>query len=231
MKDTSEKKVNPPKSELLKVEIPKELSPHCSSRHGNAPEYIVIHYTGSSFQPIDRAVNYMTRYNSKKSAHYVIDGERIAQIVPIHDAAWHVAGGEVMPSYERAKDAKRWHDTDAGKGFKGNRNSIGIELCVTKDDMTTQRASDKDWHFAPGTLGTAAKVVAALMDAFNIPIDHVIRHMDATGKPCPRPLVSLKCDGNKDNDTLWESFLKIAEHLHNYESIRLNRIIKKVVKS
>lgn len=229
MIDQARKKVIQPKSELLKVEIPKELSPHCSSRHGHAPEYIVIHYTGSSFQPIDRAVNYMTRYNSKKSAHYVVDGERIAQIVPISSAAWHVAGGEVLRSYERAKDAMAWHETDAGKGFNGNRNSIGIELCVTKDDMTTQRASDKDWHFTAGTLETAAKLVAALMDEFNIPIDHVIRHMDATGKPCPRPLVSLKCDGNKDNDTIWESFLIIAENLHNYETIKLNRIIKKVL--
>lgn len=215
--------------ELLKVEIPKKLSPFRSSRKGCKPEYIVIHYTGSPFQGIDRTVRYMTECKSEISAHYIVDGERIAQVVAIDDAAWHVSDGSVNRRYERGKDAEAWHNSEAGEAFRGNRNSIGIELCVTKADKKSVKVGDTDWEFTAGTLGTAAKLVAALMDEFNISIDHVIRHMDATGKPCPRPLVSLKCDGNKDNDTIWESFLMIAENLHNYENIRLNRIIKKVL--
>lgn len=229
MKSIAEKKVNQPKSELLHVEIPKKLSPFKSSRKGCKPEYIVIHYTGSPFQGIDRTVHYMTEYQSERSAHYIVDGERIAQVVPINDAAWHVSDGSVNRRYERGKDAEAWHNSEAGSAFRGNRNSIGIELCVTKTDKKSVKVGDTDWHFTEGTLGTAAKLVAALMDELDIPIDHVIRHMDATGKPCPRPLVSLKSDGNKDCDTTWACFLMTAAILHNEESIRLNRIIKKVL--
>lgn len=217
------------KRELLKVEIPKKLSPFKSSRKGCKPEYIVIHYTGSPFQGIDRTVHYMTEYKSERSAHFVVDGERIAQVVPISDAAWHVSDGSVNRRYERGKDAEAWHNSEAGSAFRGNRNSIGIELCVTKTDKKSVKVGDTDWHFTEGTLGTAAKLVAALMDELDIPIDHVIRHMDATGKPCPRPFVSLRADGNRDNDDRWTEFLKALRDYAARDLYRLSRIIKRVM--
>lgn len=217
------------KRELLRVEIPKKLSPFKSSRKGYKPEYIVIHYTGSPFQGIDRTVHYMTEYKSERSAHYVVDGERIAQVVAIDDAAWHVSDGSVNRRYERGKDAEAWHYSDAGAAFRGNRNSIGIELCVTKTDKKSVKVGDTDWDFTKGTVETAVKLVATLMNEFDIPLSHVIRHMDATGKPCPRPFVSLKGDGNRGNDDRWLEFLKAVMGYAARDLYRLNRIIKKVV--
>ena len=217
------------KTELLTVEIPKKLTPFRSSRKGCQPEYIVIHYTGSPFQGIDRAVHYMTEYNSEKSAHFVVDGERIAQVVPISDAAWHVSDGSVNRRYERGKDAEAWHNSAAGSAFRGNRNSIGIELCVTKADKKSTKVGDTDWVFTDGTTETAARLTAALMNEFDIPLRRVIRHMDATGKPCPRPFVSLKSDGNRDNDERWAEFLKTVRDYANRELYRLNRFIKRVI--
>lgn len=215
--------------ELLNVKIPKKLSPFKSSRKGCKPEYIVIHYTGSPFQGIDRTVRYMTEYISEISAHYIVDGERIAQVVAIDDAAWHVSDGSVNRRYERGKDAEAWHNSEAGAAFRGNRNSIGIELCVTKTNKKSVKVCDTDWEFTDGTVETAAKLVAALMDELGIPLRRVIRHMDATGKPCPRPFVSLKSDGNKDNDDRWLAFLKTVRDSHNLTRYHLNRIIKKVL--
>ena len=217
------------KKELLTVEIPKKLSPFRSSREGCSPDYIVIHYTGSPFQGIDRTVHYMTEYNSKKSAHYIVDGERIAQVVPISDAAWHVSDGSVNRRYERGKDAEAWHNSKAGAAFRGNRNSIGIELCVTKADKKSTKVGDTDWEFTGGTAETAARLTAALMREYGIPMHRVIRHMDATGKPCPRPFVSLKSDGNQDNDERWAEFLKTVRDYANRELYLLNRIIKRVL--
>lgn len=217
------------KKELLTVEIPRMLSPFRSSRKGCKPEYIVIHYTGSPFQGIDRAVHYMTEYNSKKSSHYIVDGERIAQVVPISDAAWHVSDGSVNRRYERGKDAEAWHNSEAGAAFQGNRNSIGIELCVTKADKKSTKVDDTDWEFTGGTAETAARLTAALMREFEIPMPRVIRHMDATGKPCPRPFVSLKADGNQDNDEQWAEFLRTVRDYANRDLYRLNRIIKRVL--
>ena len=57
----------------------------------------------------------------------------------------------------------------------------------------------------------AAKTVAYLCKKYNIDLDHVIRHCDATGKPCPRPFVSLS--GDKDpnlNDNRWIEFKKMV---------------------
>lgn len=215
--------------ELLKVEIPKKLSPFRSSRKGCKPEYIVIHYTGSPFQGIDRTVHYMTEYKSEVSAHYVVDGERIAQVVPIDDAAWHVSDGSVNRIYERGKDAEAWHNSEAGEAFRGNRNSIGIELCVTKADKKSVKVGDTDWEFTSGTAETAAKLVAALMNELDIPLRRVIRHMDATGKPCPRPFVSLKSDGNRDNDERWLAFLKTVRDSFAFTRYLINRIVKKVL--
>lgn len=217
------------KRELLRVEIPKKLSPFKSRRKGCKPEYIVIHYTGSPFQGIDRTVHYMTEYQSERSAHYIVDGERIAQVVAIDDSAWHVSDGSVNRRYERGKDAEAWHNSDAGAAFRGNRNSIGIELCVTKTDKKSVKVGDTDWEFTCGTVETAAKLVAALMNEFEIPLRRVIRHMDATGKPCPRPFVSLRGDGNRDNDERWAEFLKVARDYAIRDLYRLNRIIKRVL--
>lgn len=214
---------------LLNVEIPKKLSPFRSSRKGCKPEYIVIHYTGSPFQGIDRTVNYMTEHKSERSAHYIVDGERIAQVVAIDDAAWHVSDGSVNRRYERGKDAEAWHNSEAGAAFRGNRNSIGIELCVTKADKKSVKVGDTDWEFTNGTVETAAKLVAALMDELDIPLRRVIRHMDATGKPCPRPFVSLKSDGNRDNDERWLAFLKTVRDIHAVNRYHLNRLVKKVL--
>lgn len=215
--------------DLLNVEIPKKLSPFRSSRKGCKPEYIVIHYTGSPSQGIDRTVHYMTEYKSEISAHYIVDGERIAQVVAIDDAAWHVSDGSVNRRYERGKDAEAWHNSEAGEAFRGNRNSIGIELCVTKADKKSVKAGDTDWKFTAGTLETAIRLIAALMNEFDIPLSHVIRHMDATGKPCPRPFVSLKSDGNKDNDDRWLAFLKAVRDYVARDLYRLNRIIKRIL--
>lgn len=215
--------------ELLKIEIPKKLSPFRSSRKGCKPEYIVIHYTGSPFQGIDRTVRYMTECKSEISAHYIVDGERIAQVVAIDDAAWHVSDGSVNRRYERGKDAEAWHNSEAGEAFRGNRNSIGIELCVTKSDKKSVKVGDTDWEFTDGTVETAAKLVAALSHEYGILLGHVIRHMDATGKPCPRPFVSLRADGNRDNDDRWSEFLKAVRGYANRDLYRLNRIIKKVL--
>lgn len=212
---------------LLNVEIPKKLSPFKSSRKGCMPEYIVIHYTGSPFQGIDRTVHYMTEYHSEVSAHYIVDGERIAQVVGINDAAWHVSDGAVNRRYERWKEAEAWHNSESGEAFRGNRNSIGIELCVTKADKKSVKVGDIDWEFTKGTVETAAKLVAALMDELEIPLRRVIRHMDATGKPCPRPFVSLKSDGNRDNDDRWLAFLKTVRDNHAVNRYHINRLVKK----
>ncbi len=67
-----------------------------------------------------------------------------------------------------------WHCGD-GRGRYGitNRNSIGIELCRVNNKVTYQ------------TKVNAVELIRMLMNKYNINIDHVVRHYDASRKLCP----------------------------------------------
>lgn len=67
-----------------------------------------------------------------------------------------------------------WHCGD-GNGRYGitNRNSIGIELCRVNNKVEYQ------------TKVNAIELIRMLMNKYNIPIDRVVRHYDASRKICP----------------------------------------------
>lgn len=184
--------------------------PYCSSsRRGSKPEWIVIHYTGCPNVRGDVISRRFARQsipaNDKgTSAHYVVDGERIWQCVSLDLAAWHVGNGRPNECYENRDHAELWHKQH--KGFRGNRNSIGIELCVMKSGKR-KSVEDEDWYFGDVTVETAAHLIAALLCRYELPLSRVLRHYDATGKPCPRPFVSLRKDKSPRYDTAWTGFL------------------------
>jgi len=82
-----------------------------------------------------------------------------------------------------------------GKGKNGitNNNSIGIEMCIN---------ADGDFKV---TLASTIELVKELMAKYNIPIERVVRHHDASswGKICPRSLA----------DNNWEEWFKFKEAL------------------
>jgi len=101
-----------------------------------------------------------------------------------------------------------WH---CGGGLQGsgghsfyqictNYNSIGIEcgVCYTENVKDASGDSNK-WYFTEETQESLVYLVSKLMDEYNIPINHVIRHYDVTGKICPNPYV--KNNGLKESWT------------------------------
>ena len=50
-------------------------------------------------------------------------------------------------------------------------------------------ATDKDWYFEDATVEAAAELTRYLMNKYGVPVSHVIRHYDVTGKICPNPYV------------------------------------------
>jgi N-acetylmuramoyl-L-alanine amidase len=57
-------------------------------REGRVPDMLILHYTG--MESCDGALDWLTREESKVSAHYLIDDAgRITQIVPEEMRAWH----------------------------------------------------------------------------------------------------------------------------------------------
>ncbi len=147
-------------------------------------KYIVIHYTGA-LGDAKANCNYFAGGNRNTSAHYFVgyDGA-IWQSVEDKNVAWHC----VAKSYKHAECR--------------NANSIGIEMCVRKKSTASMGATDKDWYFEDATVEAAAELTRYLMDKYNVPASHVIRHYDVTGKICPNPYVY-----NTTAHT-WEEFKK-----------------------
>lgn len=150
-------------------------------------KYIVIHYTANDGDSDEGNGNYFANNIVKASAHYFVDGDSITQSVPDDYVAWSVGGS-------KWKDCNK---TGGGKfyGQCTNTNSISIELC----DEVRNGKSD----FSASTIENAVKLVKDLMKKYNIDINHIIRHFDVNGKPCPLPYV---------DNTEWRKFKeKITE--------------------
>lgn len=57
---------------------------------GNVPKLIVIHHWGQDGQSFDGVCSWLCRHNGDSSAHFVVEAGKVAQLMPVTDAAWHV---------------------------------------------------------------------------------------------------------------------------------------------
>ena len=129
--------------------------------------FIVMHYVGAESTAADN-VAYFNKADRQASADYFVGhaGE-ICEYNPdvAKQYSWHCGGGR---------------QSSQGGSYYGictNGNSIGVEMCCKK--------SNGKWTFSALTLDAAVRLVKWLMGEYNIPLDHVIRHYDVTGKVCP----------------------------------------------
>ncbi|WP_246118880.1 peptidoglycan recognition protein family protein, partial [Alkalibacillus haloalkaliphilus] len=118
------------------------------------PRYITIHETANTAPGATAFMhaNYVTNSSTPVSWHFTVDdGRVIYQHLPTNETGFHAGDGS----------------------GDGNRNSIGIELCVNNggDFYQTRR--------------NAAVLVRKLMNDFNIPIYNVVTHNHWSGKLCP----------------------------------------------
>ena len=143
---------------------------YTSGRGGHSVEWIVIHYTGAPGSARNNGI-YFSGGNRNASAHYFIDDNDTVLSVPEGDTAWAVGN------------------------FRGNQESISIEVCSDGEDFT----------FAE--IERLRTCTLDLMNRYGIDASHVIRHHDVadyyTGrfvdphKDCPAPYVSGDPTGAK----------------------------------
>lgn len=142
--------------------------------------FLVFHYVGSAGGAESNARYYQNTANVGASAHYFVDhapGAEVWQSVPETDTAWHCGAKKyVHPSCR-------------------NANSIGIEMCC-------HQRTDGIWYIDESTMAAAAELGRDIMARYGIPMDHVLRHYDVTGKLCPRPMV---------DEAAWADFKKRLE--------------------
>ena len=155
----------------------KPIKYNYSSRHGNKIKFIVIHDTGNYGKGADALSHY--RYfgggNRNASAHYFVDDKGIVQIIGDSYSAWHCGD--------------KWNRKYATRNDVTNSNSLGIEMCMNSD-------GNYDLMYR-----NTVELVKNLMVKFNVPIDRVVRHFDASGKSCPDHM-------RKNNWAKWNEFKK-----------------------
>ena len=143
------------------------------SRYGLPFDYIVMHYVGAVSTARNNGNYYGNTPHIGASAHFFVDEHEIVASVPLTMSAGHCG-----VDYSGGK-APFWHKDGIDST---NRRSIGIEMCCKKD-------SKGNWYIEPETVTRTVALVKWLMQEFNIPIDHVIRHYDVCWKTCPEPWV------------------------------------------
>ena len=124
-------------------------------------KYLVFHFVGASGNARQNG-NYFKSIFRSASAHLFLDPNVSVQVVPFNRVGWHVGDGN-------------------NKYGINNQNSLGVELC---QDTSTGKTV-WDWDFNARTRLEAILVFAYLMRKFNVPINRVVRHYDASRKSCP----------------------------------------------
>lgn len=129
-------------------------------------KYIVIHYTSNDGDTDENNGQYFANNIVKASAHYFVDDDSITQSVPDNYIAYSVGGDK----YPNTKGAKFY-------GQCTNSNSISIEIC---DDVRNGVVYPSE-----KTIQNVLELTRFLMQKYNVPMEHIIRHYDVTGKLCP----------------------------------------------
>lgn len=150
-------------------------------------DWIILHYVGAVSTAKNNAEYFYDKYRGA-SAHYFVDDKEIWQVVEDNDAAWAIG---------------------ANKYYTGarNSNSISVEMCC-------YYMQNGNINVAKEVEEKAVELVKMLMKKYNIDVDHVIRHYDATRKNCPAPFV-------KDEER-WNNFKKKLQEQSTEEATTSN---------
>ena len=105
-----------------------------------------------------------------KELHYTVDDHEIWHHLPDNEVGYHAG------------------DSSWKEG--GNRNGIGIELCVNQGGNFEQ------------TMRNAAQLTAYLLLQYHLTIDDVKKHQDFSGKICPSTIIETN---------RWQDFLNMVQ--------------------
>lgn len=125
----------------------------------SAIKFIVIHDTANTGKGADALAHYKYLQTATRygSAHYYVDDHEILQTIDDSVVAWSVGD--------------KWARKNATRDDVTNYNSISVELCINEGIDKAKAYQNLIW------------LTRYLMAKFNA---EVVRHFDATGKPCPR---------------------------------------------
>ena len=159
-------------------------------------KYLAIHYTAGTSCGAGAAIScadWFARADAGGSADYIVDERDFVQYNPdpLNRYCWAVGGSK--------------YNTQGGRlhGIAKNTNCVSLEICSGNSKGKITVPNDPAYYFTTAVLAKAIEVTKYLMDLYNIDADHVIRHYDVNGKPCPGVIGWNKDSGSED---AWNSF-------------------------
>lgn len=163
-------------------------------RNGNKIKYIVIHDTGNKSKGSDSEAHFRYFNGENRNA----------------SAHYFVDEKQIIQTVNNLNTS--WHVGD-GKGKYGitNQNSIGIEICVNSDGNYEKALKNTIW------------LTKKLMNDYNINIENVVRHFDASRKNCPASM-------SLNNWSKWNEFKKALQNKETEKKdiITIDDAIKKL---
>ena len=130
-------------------------------------ESITVHNTWNDASA-ENEVKYMIGNNKKVSFHIAVDDKEAVQGIPLDRNAWHAGD----------------------RNGKGNRSSIGVEICHSKSGGERFAKAERN----------AAELIAGMLKERGWGIDRVKKHQDWSGKYCPHRTLDLG----------WQRFLNMV---------------------
>lgn len=121
-------------------------------------KFIVIHDTANDKRGADAMAHYRYLQHTTRagSAHYYVDDRKIIQTIDDDTIAWAVGD--------------KWARRNATRNDVTNTNSLNVELCINEGIDKAKAYQNLLW------------LTRYLMQKYH---PEVVRHYDATGKPCP----------------------------------------------
>ena len=164
---------------------------------GRKIEWIAVHYTAGTHSRTGAAANNADWFKnpaSGGSADFIVDDTTVVQYNP-----------DICNRYCWAVGGKKYQTSKGGSlyGIVGNKNSISVEICSTSKTKQVLKENDPGWSFTDAVLDRAAELVRYLMREYGINADHVVRHYDVSGKPCPGIIGWNKESGS---EKAWQAF-------------------------
>lgn len=166
-------------------------------------EYLAIHYTAGVSCKEGAAAScaaWFARADAGGSADYIVDEGGLVQYNPDPlNRYCHAVGGSK-------------YNTQGGRlyGVAKNSNCISLEICSGNHKGRITVPNDPAYYFTTAVIAKAIEATQYLKDLYKIDSDHVIRHYDVNGKPCPGIIGWNKDSGS---ETAWEAFHKSIEDL------------------
>ena len=162
-----------------------------SSRKGTPIKYIVLHDTANK------------KVGADADAHFEFFNARDRQ----SSAHYFVDDKQIL---RIIKDQDKSWAVGDGKGKYGitNENSINVEMCINADGDINK------------TYDNTLFLIKDLMEHYNIPLDRVVRHYDASKKICPNIW-------SYNNWNKWYKFKKGLENL-NKPKVDYKAVINKL---